>query len=371
MLTIKDYLKEYENGNLAIQRHDGLILFDYNRTCQYNRAWNPVTLSARGIVFEEATGKLVALPMKKFFNLQEPECFEYLQKIDPNEKFLATVKEDGSMGIIYYWKGDWRVNTRGSFQSDQCKWAKEWLDKNPNVKKGLNRFCSYIVEIIYPENRIVIDYGGKAGLILITVTKPEINGELDRETVLFMAKKAGLEVVEAKEFSSLEEIAEVCKTLDSNHEGFVVHYPSKFFRFKIKGDEYCKIHKMIANISPLSFWEAFDFETMTVPASFMALLPEEFRPSCEALAEVVNATHNAIWNRIVEKAKTVPAGLENNRLWFYCQDHFGEDGPWVKTYIDGKHDRVKKGIHKEVRPKGNRFDGVELDARLKRILDEA
>src|SRR6185369_5635308 len=123
MLTIKDYLKEYENGNLAIQRHDGLILFDYNRTCQYNRAWNPVTLSARGIVFEEATGKLVALPMKKFFNLQEPECFEYLQKIDPNEKFLATVKEDGSMGIIYYWKGDWRVNTRGFFQSDQCKWA--------------------------------------------------------------------------------------------------------------------------------------------------------------------------------------------------------------------------------------------------------
>jgi RNA ligase len=369
MLTIQDYFKEYENGNLAIQRQDGLILFDYNRTCQFNRAWNPVTLSARGIVFDETTGYIVARPLDKFFNFQELESAEALKNINPNSPFLATTKEDGSMAIIYFYKGTWRINTRGSFQSDQCKWAKVWFDKNVNIK-WLNSQYTYIAEIIYPQNRIVVDYKGMEGLILLAARHTPSGEELAYNALKNLGKDANLQVVEMREFHNLEEIAEVCKGLDSNHEGFVIHYPDYGYRLKMKGDEYCKIHKMIANISPLSFWEAFDFDQMKVPDSYMAMLPEEFRPSCEALAEVVNTTHNAIWNRIVEKAKTVPAGLENNRLWFYCQDHFGEDGPWVKTYIDGKHDRVKKGIHKEVRPTGNRFDGVDLDPRLKRILDE-
>ncbi len=369
MLTIKDYFQEYENGNLAIQRQDGLILFDYNRTCQYNRAWNPVTISARGIVFEEATGMVVARPLDKFFNFQEMENAEALKNIKPNSPFRATTKEDGSMAIIYFYKGSWRVNTRGSFQSDQCKWAKAWLDKNINTKM-LNSNWTYLAEIIYPSNRIVINYDGLEGLILFAARHTPSGEEMPYDALKMVGNDTGLKVVESHEFQSLEEIVEICKTLDGNHEGFVIHYPDYGYRLKIKGDEYCRIHKLISNISPLAFWEAFDFETMQVPVAYLAMLPEEFRPSCEKLAEVVNSLHNDIWNRIVEKAKTVPVGLENNRLWFYCQEHFGEDGPWVKTYIDGKFDRIKKGIHKEVRPTGNRFDGIDLDPRLKRILDE-
>ena len=48
-----------------------LVCFKYTEATAANADWDEVTLNARGIVFEVATGKVVARPWHKFFNYHE------------------------------------------------------------------------------------------------------------------------------------------------------------------------------------------------------------------------------------------------------------------------------------------------------------
>ena len=48
-----------------------LVLFDYTEKCQFEKAWDEITLNSRGSVYELSTGKLVARAFSKFFNWSE------------------------------------------------------------------------------------------------------------------------------------------------------------------------------------------------------------------------------------------------------------------------------------------------------------
>ena len=48
-----------------------LILWNYTDHCTYERAWDEITLNARGTVYEIATGKVIARAFPKFFNFSE------------------------------------------------------------------------------------------------------------------------------------------------------------------------------------------------------------------------------------------------------------------------------------------------------------
>ncbi len=50
-----------------------LSIYTYTRTAQYERVWNEVTTRCRGLVADDATGAIVALPLPKFFNVGEHE----------------------------------------------------------------------------------------------------------------------------------------------------------------------------------------------------------------------------------------------------------------------------------------------------------
>ena len=105
-----------------------LVLYNYTDQCTFERLWNEHTINSRGTVYEVSTGKLVARAFPKFFNFSE--LSENKQKEILNSKYFNTYEKlDGSLGIIYFYDGEWRVNTRGSFSSDQAIKGKELLDK--------------------------------------------------------------------------------------------------------------------------------------------------------------------------------------------------------------------------------------------------
>jgi len=74
-----------------------------------------------------------------------------------NQNVRLTRKEDGSLGIIYHYNGEWRVNTRGSFKSRQAQWALEWMKTHINLDE-LVPGNTYLAEIVYRKNIIVIPY---------------------------------------------------------------------------------------------------------------------------------------------------------------------------------------------------------------------
>lgn len=152
-------------GNITLRAHPDdadYLIANYTPKAAYEGAWNPVTLASRGLIFHSVSEEVLARPFAKFFNLGQTEA--PIIDLDAELYFVGN-KYDGSLGIIYAAPdGELAVATRGSFASEQAKHATKVLREDwPMLfecwhlisERGLTPLC----EIIYPENRIVLDYG--------------------------------------------------------------------------------------------------------------------------------------------------------------------------------------------------------------------
>lgn len=131
----------YEDGLLYKQVHPSLPLtiWNYTEKVQFENLWDEITLMCRGLVTDN-NGKIVARPFKKFFNIEEG-------KHTPTENFEVWEKMDGSLGIVFWYEGQWIVATRGSFTSDQAIKGAELLKKyNTDI---MSKHLTYCFEIIY------------------------------------------------------------------------------------------------------------------------------------------------------------------------------------------------------------------------------
>ena len=231
--------KYYEDGLLYKQVHPSLPLtiWNYTEKVQYENLWDEVTLMCRGLVTDD-TGDIVATPFKKFFNIEEG-------KFEPTEKFEVYEKMDGSLGIVFWYRGQWVVATRGSFTSDQSIKAREILKKyNTDIMFRNLTFC---FEIIYPENRIVLDYGDDEKLVLLgTFDK---NG---KETDSEIWSQWGFDVV--KKYDGITDYKQLKEMVKNDQEGFVVKF-SNGDRVKVKGVEYLRLHKIMTNVTTTGIWE--------------------------------------------------------------------------------------------------------------------
>jgi RNA ligase len=110
-------------------------LLDYTRSATFDQVWNDATIKCRGLVVDANDDTIVGMCIPKFHNLTEGAAHHlkaYKECIDKKMSFTVTEKMDGSFGNVWWdkYQQKWRCSTRGSFESDQAKWANEWLDKN-------------------------------------------------------------------------------------------------------------------------------------------------------------------------------------------------------------------------------------------------
>ena len=229
----------YEDGLLYKQVHPTLPLtiWNYSEKVQYENLWDEVTLMCRGLVTDDK-GDIVATPFKKFFNIEEG-------KYTPTETFEVYEKMDGSLGIVFWYQGQWVVATRGSFTSDQAIKATELLQKyNTDI---MFRHMTFCFEIIYPENRIVLDYKGEEKLVLL--------GAFDnwgKDYDITDWDEWGFDVV--KKYDGINDYKQLKEMVKNDQEGFVVKF-SNGDRVKVKGVEYLRLHKIMTNVSTTGIWE--------------------------------------------------------------------------------------------------------------------
>ena len=240
----KDKLdKLVEEGWLISQVHPSLDLtiYNYSQKTQYDKMWNEETLSCRGLVLN-SKGNVVARPFKKFFNLSEVEG-----EI-PDLPFEVFEKMDGSLGIFFWYNENPIFASRGSFTSDQSKVGWEILKEMDyeNLKKGI----TYLFEIIYPENRIVVDYGDTEKLVLLGAVETSTGEEIPYSSIGENLERFEL----VKKWSNKKSISELAKENDLVREGYVLKF-SNGFRVKVKFEEYCRLHRIITNVSNIDIWE--------------------------------------------------------------------------------------------------------------------
>lgn len=367
-----DIKKFYDHPHVMHREWNDLVLFCYTRECQYDQLWDDVTMAARGIIFNKVTGEVVARTFVKFFNASE-----LLGKVDLAElakkPFLALTKMDGSFGIFFKYEGQDYIATKGSFVSEQAQWATKWVRSHLKSAEMLPGH-TYLFEMIYPENKIVVDYGDTEDLVLLGVINNETGEEMSYTALKEAGKRIGSTVVEAKEFSSLDELYAYCKTLPATEEGFVITFHNGL-KVKVKGDEYCKIHRILANMTPLAFWGAWDLEAMDIPKSFLAAIPEEFRDVTDTLYQQIYDLHHGAFNKVkdtyAELMKTLPSDADHKTVFLTAQERYGKMAGELIYYHKGNLSKLLLGIHRRIRPTYNVLpDSVVGSDRLKRIFEE-
>ena len=264
--------KYYEDGWLIKQTHPTLPLtiWNYSQTTQYDSKWDEVTMMCRGLITDNTTGKILVRPFPKFFNYEELVGGKWKESQIPTKGDYVYVQEkmDGSLGILFNYEGEWVMATRGSFTSDQAIRGMEILKRNyPVFDKVWMKEYAYLVEIIYPENRIVVDYGKEKVVFLSVVLnegfsgwKPTDETELHWTTACSIFAGNGIkksDIVKTEQhFNFSDELYKSLKEKNEvNKEGFVLRYFPGNFRMKIKFEEYVRLHRIMTNLSTTAVWE--------------------------------------------------------------------------------------------------------------------
>lgn len=248
-------------GYVKVNQHPTaeLFIYNYSETAQFERVWNEVTLQCRGLILD-GKGKVIAKPFPKFFNLEE-----LADQPIPNLPFEVYEKMDGSLGISYVVDNEIFIATRGSFISEQSMKANELLNsKYTAAKTQMNPAITYLFEIIYPENRIVLDYGDKEELVLLGMIETKTGREMPLKDIGFpMVKK----------YDGLNDLHQLKALALDNKEGFVVKF-SNNYRLKVKFEEYVRIHRIVTQVSTINIWE--NLKTNQALDELLENVPDEF-----------------------------------------------------------------------------------------------
>ncbi|TGB12320.1 RNA ligase [Streptomyces sp. MZ04] len=332
-----------DEGFIREQIHPTLPLriLNYTEKAQFEREWNEATRQCRGLVVDRQ-GQVLARPYAKFFNFAEhPEGTFGLD--DP---VVATDKLDGSLGILYpVSEGGYAVATRGSFASDQALHAtKVWQERyaaTAEIKPGV----TYLFEIIFPENRIVCDYGQLDDLVLLGGVDMATGAPVPADELPWEGPRVG-----TFDFATLAEaLAAVPRT---GAEGLVLRFPGHgHTMIKIKQDDYVALHRIITGLNARAVWERLG-EGDTV-AEICDGLPDEFHGWVkeveadltgrrEVILAEVTAEHRRILGALPEgwtrKEYATLAGRSPLRAWLF-------------QLLDGRDPSAR--IWHTLRPEGN------------------
>ncbi len=369
-------VREVEAGMINVQTHPefpNLKIYKYSQSAVCERNWNEITLISRGLILDTDAKRVLATPLVKFFNLGELiPISEYKGK-----RFRSLEKMDGSLGILFYYKG-WRVATGGSFASEQAKWANKYLEKHIDTST-LVEGATYLLEIVYPENRIVVPYSKDALYLLAAYRR---GYELDSSQLNIVAAEAGFKMPQHYWFQDLDEILKETSLIDHTHEGFVVQF-NDGVRVKVKGDEYCRIHKLISRVTPIAVWEMLlngdDMDRALID------LPEEMESDYKKIVSILQGNLQDMLDGI-EYAYEVTKHLSNKELGLAFKDKeskiledekiarfrdyiFARRKSTFLESVENVDSLTRKGIFRKFRPKSNFLAGYSPSSAMNRFND--
>ena len=196
---------------------------------------------------------------------------------------------DGSLGIIHLnLNGLPRVASRGSFESDQAIHATAVLHARYPGLVNL-RDITPLVEIVYPANRIVVDYGVLDDLVLL--------GGVDIITGEYLgpdetARLVGWSGPRTKvfEYATLRDALTAEDRIGM--EGLCVRYLDENRIVKIKQADYVRLHRIVTGLSERTVWEHMS----------------ESKPLGDLLGPLPDELHEwtrRVWDRIEEAESTI------------------------------------------------------------------
>ena len=291
LFTQAELDREEQAGFVRSNEHpddNEMWILNYTEKAAYEGHWNNVTLNTRGLIVGPFCD-ILARPFPKFFNYGQVGCPE----IDLDEPAVVSDKMDGSLGILYREKltGKYAIATRGSFTSDQAIHATEIL-RTKYADYVPPKGVTLLFEIVYPENRIVCDYGDMDDLVLLGSVHNDSGDNWDACDLDWdwPGPKA-----ESFPYRTMREALEAKPR--AGKEGFVVHLLISDVRVKIKQSDYIRLHRIVTGLNARSVWSALVNGKLS---ELIEQVPDEFHDFVHRVADKllnsVNAQYTEIYN---------------------------------------------------------------------------
>ena len=285
LLDVEALTALIESGHIRVRSHpddDALLIYNYTEKAQYEKVWTHETLTCRGLIVRD--GVVVARPWAKFFNYGEhPDG-----ALDLTAPVAVTDKQDGSLGIWYVAPdGLPAIATRGSFSSEQAIHATAVL-RERYAGWAPPRSVTALFEIVYPENRIVLDYGELDDLVLLGIVHLA-DGSPSGGT----HPALGWRGPRTQSFPAHTLADALALAPRPNAEGVVVRFLGTGLMVKLKQDDYVRLHRLITGLSERSVWEHMAANDGDI-TGLLAAVPDEFHQWVRDRASALQARFDQI-----------------------------------------------------------------------------
>lgn len=280
-------LNDYIDNNLIIaNKHPeyDIWILNYSPKVKSKNFWDDYTLSSLGLVVD-MEGNILARPFTKFNNYEEydPSEFDMSQEYDIFEQI------DGDLIILFYYEPrmEWILASRRSFISDQMLEAQKMIDAS--IYEKLNVGNTYLFEIIFPENRFIVDYSKRRELVLLTRIETNTGVELFYDDLV--AYYSNFFTIVKRYKLTINNLDDLKKLEEENQKGFVVRFLSGF-RVKVKFSEYVRLDDILTNVSNLTVWEHlknyYNFDIL------LDRVPDEFYNWLKKTVNIIQSDFNEI-----------------------------------------------------------------------------
>jgi len=319
-LLDEDKLKaEVAAGTIAARIHPEYYhgtpytIYSYTDAAQFKNEWTHEQRVCRGLIVDDE-GNVIARPWEKFFNLGQMKL-----GIQMDDDVEVMDKVDGSLGILYPEPVQTKFNggnlmqvqhyaiaTRGSFVSEQAFEASDiWDEKYAGyVAKPVG--FTFLFEIVYPENRILLNYGDMRDLVLLGAVNIDYGYYLGPTEAAAVLSWPG-PVVDILPHKTISDA--LGDTSRDNAEGFVVRKGS--YMVKIKQPDYVELHKLRFDLTPRRIWEklmeGYDMEYIVAP------LPDEFQQEVLEIAKKIELEYQILDKVIRQDYKVLAAGAPSRK----------------------------------------------------------
>lgn len=338
--------REIANGFVRVNKHPFLPLriFNYTEKTQFDRRWNPVTMTCRGLIVDDEDN-IVARPFKKFFNYEEMS-----QILSLDEPVITTDKMDGSLGILYptgYVNGvhggrQHAIATRGSFTSDQAKHANSVWQSRYHGRVDVVEGWTLLFEIVYPDNRIVVDYNGLDDLVLLGAVDIESGEVVSPELVREWPGPR----TQTFDYMTLGEA--VSAPPRPGNEGMVIRSLMDGTMVKLKQTDYVELHKIVTGLNEKVIWERLSERRDPLEG-----IPDEWHSWVSNVAESLWQAHMELRVTAWEEWVKVRHLVANRRAFAMA---IKDLTPWIKTvmflWADGKD--AYSFLWKQIKPRGDK-----------------
>lgn len=360
-------------GNVSVNEHPAgrLRIYNYTPKVQYDRLWDEVTMWCRGLILDDM-GYVVARPFPKFFNwgeLDEEKQTELYKRASGGETVYVENKFDGSLGILYPHPvtREPQMATRGSFTSEQAQWANEWIaERHPRGSYPFPSSITFLGEIIYPENRIVVDYGGWRGIVHLAT----INNSTGRNlrVGVYTHMPHGIFVTNNAQHADESEAA--TDILEGAHEqasgedaeGYVLRWALDDYRVKVKFEDYVRLHRIVTGTTARTIWEALSTSgqpSSVVVEEIVEAVPEEFELWVRRTARELRTQYINLMVRAFEEYIRIRALDPGDRKAFALEAVKWEHPDLLFMLLDGRP--LKSAVWKRLKPKAERPFREDID----------